>query len=220
MEIVIFILEMLGLISFAITGALEGIKSKMDLFGVVILGVVTALGGGLIRDLFLGNLPPYTFRHPIYLYIPIITSLTVFIFVYYTNSEHPKPRGKMFEELLLLFDSIGLALFTILGMNVAYDLQNNYSAAFYIFLGLITGVGGGLIRDVLSRKMPYIFVRNVYASASIIGAIIYVFLRRTSINYNLSMIIAMVIIFVIRILSNRLDWHLPVATGRKNESGD
>ncbi|MDO4778699.1 MAG: trimeric intracellular cation channel family protein [Tissierellia bacterium] len=209
MENYIFILEILGIIAFAVTGAIEGIRSGMDLLGVIILGIITALGGGLIRDVFLGIRPAYSFQKPVYIYVAISTAVIVFGFSYYRQNVKGKKIAKIFEELLLFFDSMGLSLFTILGINMALSLSKDYTSAFYIFIGVITGVGGGVVRDLLTMKMPYILVRNIYASASIIGATIYLYLIKSFMDPGIAMILAMFVIFTIRTLAAKRGWNLP-----------
>lgn len=206
----IFILEIIGVLAFSITGALDAIESKTDLLGVLILGVTTAVGGGLIRDIVLGINPPKSFVSPIYVYIALAASLATFLFLYLNRNVLGNNVSKFFDTMLTTTDAIGLSVFTILGMNVAYELNYDYRGLVYIFVGLITGVGGGILRDVLSRKIPYVLERNIYASASIIGALLYYYFRsHTDIGVYLAMIISMLVIFSIRMYAASKDLSLP-----------
>ncbi len=212
MESVISFFEILGVIVFAITGALEAIKSGLDLLGVLIIGVTTAVGGGIIRDLVLGINPPASFNDPKYIYIAGATALIVFSFAYYNKKVMGNASIKIFDKILTLTDAIGLAVFTVLGMKVAYALSYEYRGVIYVFVGLITGVGGGVIRDVLLQKVPYILEKNIYASASIIGAIIFYFMTKYGLlTEALRMEISILIIFSIRMYAARHNLDLPKA---------
>lgn len=210
MQSVISFFEIVGIIVFAITGALEAIKSKMDLLGVLIIGTTTAVGGGIIRDLVLGINPPASFNNPIFIYYATSTSLIVFMIAYFNKKIMGNASVTIFDKILTVTDALGLAVFTILGMKVAYALSYEYRGVIYIFVGLITGVGGGVIRDVLLQKVPYILERNIYASASIIGAVIFYLLTKNNIlNEALRMEISILIIFVIRIYAAKHNLNLP-----------
>jgi uncharacterized membrane protein YeiH len=170
-DMIIFAFEIVGVVAFAISGALVGIKKKMDILGISILGLLVACGGGVIRDLVLGITPPMTFRNPIYATIAILTSIVVFIYM----ENAPKKRSrKMQDRIMLIMDAIGLGIFTVMGINTAYTQEQDYSWFLLIFVGVITGVGGGILRDIMAGDRPYVFVKHFYASASIIGAIVYV----------------------------------------------
>jgi len=212
MEQLISLLEIIGLLAFAITGSLEAIKAKTDLLGVVILGVVTSVGGGIIRDLVLGITPPNAFKNPIAIYIATFVSLGVFLMLYYNKKVLGNASTQYFGGLLTATDAIGLAVFTILGMNVAASISMNLRGVVFIFVGVITGVGGGVVRDVLLGKVPYILEKNVYASASILGAIIYYLLIKYSIfNSATRMMLSIGIIFVTRMIAAKNNIQLPKA---------
>lgn len=212
MEQLISLLEIIGLLAFAITGSLEAIKSKTDLLGVVILGVVTSVGGGIIRDLVLGITPPNAFKNPIAIYIATFVSLAVFVTLYYNKKVLGNTSTKYFGSLLTATDAIGLAVFTILGMNVAASISMNLRGVVFIFVGVITGVGGGVVRDVLLGKVPYILEKNVYASASILGAIIYYLLIKYQVfNSPTRMMLSIGIIFITRMIAAKNNIQLPKA---------
>lgn len=205
--------EYIGIIAFAISGALEGIKKRYDYLGVVILGIVTSTGGGMIRDLILGVNPPYSLRSGINIYLAIIVATIVFIVNLLDDNVNRWTVNKLFDETLVLSDSMGLAVFVITGMQVAYNISNSYSAILYIFVGTISGVGGGIIRDMLVSNTPYIFDGHIYASAAIIGSTAYHLLTYyTELPVRLVMIFCIILIFVIRMISYHFNLNLPRAT--------
>ncbi|MBQ8081194.1 MAG: TRIC cation channel family protein, partial [Clostridia bacterium] len=190
-------LEMVGTVAFAISGAVTALKKHMDLFGVVILGLTAAVGGGVIRDLLLGNTPPVTFREPVYALTAILTGIVVFI----------RPvRGFLMGShritglLLLISDSVGLAVFTVNGVQVAFSMNQAYSLFLIVFVGVVTGVGGGVIRDMMAGDTPYIFVKHVYASAALVGAVLCALLWG-ALGSTAAMLIGAAVIFLIRLLS-------------------
>ena len=205
MGIFILTLEIIGTVAFSLSGAAMGIRKQTDAFGVIILGLVTAVGGGVIRDLILGITPPITFYNPVYAMVSVASSLIMFLFAYF------KGKGKPFYGKILFFmDAIGLGVFTVIGVQTAYSLSADYGFFLLLFVGVITGVGGGVMRDVLVQNMPYIFVKHIYAVASLAGAIICIlFWERLSPEY--AMVLGGGAVFVIRCLSAYFKWSLPKA---------
>lgn len=205
--------EYIGIIAFAISGALEGIKKRYDYLGVVILGIVTSTGGGVIRDLILGIIPPYSLRSGINIYLAVIVATIVFIVNLLDDNVNRWTVNKLFDETLVLSDAMGLAVFVITGMQVAYNISNSYSSILYIFVGTISGVGGGIIRDMLVSNTPYIFDGHIYASAAIIGSTAYHLMTYyTGLPIRLVMIFCIILIFVIRMISYHFNLNLPRAT--------
>ena len=200
-------MEIAGTIAFAISGAVTGLKKNMDIFGISILGLTTAVGGGIIRDLLVGITPPITFRDPIYALTAIATSIIVFL---------PSVRrvvlsnGKLSSRLLLLTDSLGLAVFTVSGVQVAFSVSQSYDVFLLVFLGTVTGVGGGVMRDIMAGNTPYIFIKHIYACAAILGALLCALLWRT-VGSGYAMLIGLCAIFILRLLSAHFRWSLPKA---------
>lgn len=193
------ILEIIGTIAFSVSGAVVGIRKKMDILGVVTLGIVTAVGGGIIRDVVIGEVPPTAFRNPIYTIIAIVVAAIAFLpFI--------SKKINLDHFIWVLADSIGLGAFTIIGVSAGYKFDNLFLE---VFLGVITGVGGGVIRDICSRSIPMIFVKHFYACPCIIGAIVCAVLGRY--NSNLAMLIGFIVILVLRLLAAKFKWHLPKA---------
>jgi uncharacterized membrane protein YeiH len=213
MAVFILALEIIGTVAFAVSGAMTGLKKRMDIFGVAILGLTTAVGGGIMRDLILGITPPKTFQTPLYALIAVGTAIVVFI-----PPVHRWLTRRMFDQILIVMDALGLGIFTVVGIRTAFDLSNDFGGFLLIFVGVVTGVGGGIIRDVLAGDTPYIFVRHIYAVASIIGSVVCVVLWRFT-DSVYAMLAGMVIIVVIRMLSAHFKWNLPRARGiGENES--
>lgn len=207
MDLFITVFQMIGTVAFAASGALTAMHKKMDLLGVIVLGVVTAVGGGIIRDLLLGITPPLTFRDPLAVMVAIAVSVILFI---------PKIRHllmhnqRVFDTSLLIMDSVGLGIFTVMGIWNALDFSPERSTFLLIFVGVITGVGGGVLRDVLAGNTPYIFVKHVYACASLLGAVICTLLWRVVPSYA-AMLTGVLTVLILRLLSAYFRWNLPRA---------
>lgn len=205
-ETVIFILEIIGTIAFAWSGAITGIKKEMDIFGVAILGTVTAVGGGIIRDLILGKTPPTTFLHPVYALVAVAVSIIAFIpFVRREFLKHKK-RNDLF---MLVMDSLGLGIFTVVGIGVAYEIAA-FNIMLFAFVGMITGVGGGMLRDMMAGQTPYIFVKHFYACASLIGALLTIAIIPFC-GITPAMLIGAAVIIILRFLAAYYRWSLPRA---------
>jgi len=205
----IFIIEIIGTIAFASSGAMVGIKKQMDLLGVCVLGMTTAVGGGMIRDLILGVNPPVMFQNPTYALIAIAFSVLIFCGLYFFQNKliNNKVQG-VYDKLMMIFDSLGLGLFTVVGVTTAINIGYETTGFLQIFVGVLTGVGGGVLRDIMAGNTPYIFVKHVYASASIIGAIVCVLVERWFGELP-AMLIGAAVVFVIRILAAHFKWNLP-----------
>lgn len=207
MSTFILLVELLGTLAFAASGAMTGIKKNMDIFGVCILGLTTAVGGGVIRDIILGNTPPATFQNPLYATVAVITSLILFL----PQVRHLLMRNPAaFDWALRLMDSLGLGIFTVVGIRMAYAHQPRASAFLLVFVGVVTGVGGGVLRDIMAGDTPYIFIKHVYASASLVGALLCGLLWH-HLGEMPSMLLGAGVVLVIRILSAHYRWNLPRA---------
>ena len=204
-DVLVFLLELIGTVAFAVSGAIVGIKKQMDLFGVIVLGICTAVGGGIVRDLILGVTPPVTFQNPVYTLTAAAVSVLMFL-------PHMRARiGRhepVFDRLLLVMDAVGLGVFTVVGVQCAYQQSEDYTLFLLIFVGLITGVGGGVLRDVFSGERPYIFVRHFYACASIVGALICALCWR-ALGGNAAMLFGAAVVVVLRLLAAYYHWNLP-----------
>ncbi|MBP5621528.1 MAG: trimeric intracellular cation channel family protein [Thermoguttaceae bacterium] len=200
-------LEIVGTVAFAISGAVVGIQKKMDIFGVCILGLTTAVGGGVLRDLILNISPPAAFLNPSFTLISILVSILTFIPAFRNALEYNR---RTYDVLMLVMDSIGLGLFTVVGVQTALVSEVGANAFLATFVGALTGVGGGLMRDVFAGDPPSIFVKDFYACASIIGAWTCVLLWPT-VGENAAMITGASSTIVLRLLAAKYQWSLPKA---------
>lgn len=203
-----FICEVLGTAAFSVSGALTAVKHRMDIFGVAVLGIVTALGGGLMRDIILNISPPSLFANTLYLSIAVVSALVVFFILAKTRNLAVFITGKIFNWLLNVTDAIGLGMFTVIGVNIAVEAHQGYQPVFYIFLGMLTGVGGGVIRDILAGTIPKILNKHIYAVASLAGAVLYYY-AQLFIESDGIIFIAAGAVIVIRILADYYCWNLP-----------
>lgn len=203
----VFVFEIIGTIAFAVSGAMTGLAKKMDVFGIAILALVTAVGGGAIRDVVLGNTPPMTFRHPVYALVAVATGIIIFI---------PAVRNllaksqKVFDRVLLIMDSLGLGIFTVMGIRTAINAGQKDNVFLLVFVGVITGVGGGLLRDMMAGNTPYIFVKHIYACASLAGALACVALWNAA-GATAAMVVSAAVVITIRFLAAHFKWSLPKA---------
>ena len=204
----IFITEIIGIIAFAISGAIVGIKKHFDLFGIIVLGVITAVGGGALRDITLGIIPPTMFKNPIYVFVAFMTSCVTFGVAAIVRVKFNKNK-QFFVEVVNFFDAIGLGVFAVTGTNTAIVHGFEHNAFLAIFVGVITGIGGGMVRDVLAGKVPFVLFKDIYASAAIVGAGIYYFMYTNHYNPILSVVLAIVITIVIRMLASYYHLGLP-----------
>ncbi len=207
-EIVVFVMEMLGTIAFAASGAMAGVGRGMDIFGVCVLGVVTSVGGGIIRDIVLGIIPPGVFQDPVYAAVATVTSCVVFLVLYLKRELLEGHFREAYDKVMLVMDSIGLGIFTVVGVNTGIRSGYVEETFLLVFLGTITGVGGGLLRDMMAGVPPYIFVRHVYACASIVGAIVCVYSYRIFGAVE-AMVVSSAVVILIRYLAAHYHWNLP-----------
>lgn len=214
-DTVTLILEINGTIAFAISGALVGIEKRMDILGVAILGATTAVGGGIMRDLLLGSTPPQALQHPLYLIIAVCSAIVIF----FSRIRSALRRNRvLFDAVLLVMDSIGLGVFTSVGIGAAKQLGSGMFIS--TFVGVVTGVGGGVMRDIMSGDIPFVFRKYFYCSASIIGAVVTAALWDT-IGAVPAMLLGAAVIVLLRFLAARFRWRLPRAvTDGDIDAGD
>jgi len=192
------IADLIGVAVFAASGASAGVAKRLDVFGVVFVGVVAALGGGIIRDLLIGAIPPYALTHWPYIVVAVAASLLLFWF---------HPQFDRLRRTVLVLDAAGLGLFTATGTLLARDAGLPIVGA--AIIGMITGIGGGLMRDVLTGEIPIVLRREIYAVASLFGAAVVLTLQFTEVPRAANVTITAVIVFAIRIVSLRRHWSAP-----------
>lgn len=207
-EILMFIMELLGTVSFAVSGTLVAISCGLDLFGVLTVGTITAVGGGIIRDVIIGQIPPTIFSKPEVLLIAIMTALIVFI-IAYINSKRINDLSKKIDNINIFFDAVGLAAFSVTGVEVTCTAGYNKNIVLVFVLGVITGVGGGVLRDVLVNEKPYILVKHIYAIASLLGAVAYYVIGIHFSHELVGTIVSVLLTVTIRMLAAKFHWNLP-----------
>ena len=202
------ILEIIGTAAFAISGAMIAIDKGADIFGVLFLAVITALGGGIIRDTLLGNTPPIMFTS--YMYVAVAAGCGLLIFALaYANIERYAKLYDWMDKVVNIFDAVGLAVFTVSGVNLAAAHYGMGMPLLLCLMGMTTGVGGGMLRDVLTSSMPMVLKSRIYAVASLSGALMYYILLRSLVPAAPAAIIACVLIFALRMLDTVFNWNLP-----------
>ena len=221
-DLIIFIIEIIGCISFGTSGAIKAIRSNTDILGVWILTLIEAFGGGLIRDLVISSYPPFIFWNKEYhlmALVIIITSLLLFIIGYNRKTAHLIEKHRH-DSWIYYLDAIGIAAFCVSGLTIAYKwvpveagLVGSY--VFVITLGVTTGVGGGMLRDIFMGRIPSVFQKHFYMTPCILGCLGYMLLASLGVAHIISSIICFTIIIVLRFLAIKFQWNLPVAKGYK-----
>ncbi|MDC1464639.1 trimeric intracellular cation channel family protein [Polaribacter sp.] len=198
---VIYVLDILGTFAFAISGALVALDKKFDIFGVIIIAFVTAVGGGMLRDVLINAHPINWIGDLNYLYIIFLAVLFTFLF---------KSKIAHLSKTMFLFDTIGISVFTLLGLQkgLSYDLHPIIA----IIMGMISAVFGGVLRDVLTAKIPLIFEKEVNASACLAGGISYLILNCFKVDENINFIISAIVIASIRAIAVKFHLELPKIT--------
>lgn len=205
---IIKVMEIIGTIAFALSGSIVAISSGLDVFGVTFLACITAFGGGIVRDLLLGINPPAIFSNFIIFFLAIGVALLTFVIAYILKKKFNIFKAKI-EIINNIFDAIGLAAFVVIGSEIACSNSFMNNGLTIVFSGMITGIGGGIFRDVLIDTTPYIFKKHIYAIAAIIGGITYFILRSYTKNIQIASLTSMLLIFVIRMLATKYRWSLP-----------
>lgn len=205
---IFYIAEIIGTIAFAISGAMIAIERGLDLFGVVFLAITTALGGGTIRDVLLGHFPPRMFYSYQYLSISAVCAFAVFVFMYHRKSRMDR-RRLLFEKYINIFDAIGLGIFAVIGTQVSIEAGFGENAFLCIFLGMTTGCGGGIIRDLLSHETPYVLKKHIYAIAAIVGSSTFYLAHRMIGEDTFAVCLGVGVTIVIRMLATYYKWNLP-----------
>ena len=194
----ISILDYLGTVAFAVTGASKAISHQADIFGIIVLATVVGVAGGITRDVIFGRFPT-AFSDPIYISMTVIVGVVMF-FLY------TKFKSKM--NIWLVFDAIGLGVFSILGASIAYQVVGMEFLPM-LFAGTITAIGGGILRDVFVREIPIVFVKEVYAVASIIGIVVFYGILNAGVEIQVASVIGIVVSTGTRLLAMKYNWNLP-----------
>lgn len=194
----LLVVYLLAITAEAMSGALAAGRRNMDVFGVAVIAFVTALGGGTIRDVVLGNFPIGWTQHPEYVYLVILAGLATTWLARFMH--HMK-------NLFLMLDAMGLVAFSLIGCNVA--LQLDYPVVVVIMAGMLTGICGGILRDVLCNQVPVVFCRELYASVSLFVCALFLALRSSGVDADLNTLVCFIVGFGFRMLALRWSWKLP-----------
>jgi len=197
----IYAFDLFGTMAFAVTGAFKAIEHKSDIVGIVILSIITGVAGGTIRDVIIGRFPPNSISDPFYVAICVASAVVLF-FLY--------PHLQKHWNLFLKFDAIGLGVFSITGATFAYHIFGlNFLAI--AFAGILTAVGGGILRDVFVNEMPIIFVKELYATASFVGVLFFYGLLVVGTPLFGASVVGIVATTVLRLVAMKYNWNLPRA---------
>lgn len=208
MDEFIFILELIGTVAFASSGAMIAIEKKMDIFGVNVLGATTAVGGGIMRDIILGLTPPGAFSHPVYVLVAALTSTILFVIAYAKPTAfESRVKTDYYDKLMFWCDTAGLGIFTVVGIQAAVRAVGRENVFFFVFIGTLTGVGGGVLRDIMAGETPYILVKHIYACAAIAGGIVCV-VGRTAFGEAYGTILGLAATVLLRFLAAHFRWNL------------
>lgn len=200
--------ELIGTVAFAVSGVLVGIGSGLDIFGVLFLGVMTATGGGIVRDCMIGKFPPSVFSESYLIAAAAGAAALVFLAAFIKRKEFIKFKERT-ERINNIFDAAGLAAFSVSGARIAFDAGFGDNMLFAVLMGMMTGVGGGIARDVLADKTPYVLKKHIYALASVAGSMIYCIIRKNFGESVYCTVISALSVFVIRMLATKFRWKLP-----------
>ncbi len=206
-DIFIAVMEVIGTVAFAVSGALVAIAGSLDLFGVIFVGCITSVGGGILRDILMGQFPAGIFSNTPVLALAALTALLVFVVSYFKRRSFGDFKKRL-DVVNNYFDAVGLAVFTVIGVEKAGEAGFGGHFVFAVCMGMLTGVGGGILRDILVDQTPFVLKKHIYAVASITGACAYFFLK-TYIDKPVAVLISVGIIIVLRLFATRFRWQLP-----------
>ncbi|MBQ7986177.1 MAG: trimeric intracellular cation channel family protein [Clostridia bacterium] len=202
------VLSFIGVAAFAASGAMAGVAKKADLLGVIILAATTATGGGVLRDILLGFIPPKVFLEPTYFFMAVAVALVLFSFAYFYYDEYLKKEG-FIDKANNIFDALGLGIFVALGTQTAIDSGYSENMFLSVMIGTLTGVGGGFLRDIMILRVPVILRKHFYATAALLGSMVFYLMHLLSIKYSYSLTISALVTFLLRMFATRFHWNLP-----------
>lgn len=205
---VLFIMELIGTVAFSCSGAMTAIRKKLDLLGIIILGVITAVGGGMLRDILVGIHPPTLFIRPVYVTFAVAAAVAMFLAMKSRRLSKLLLEAEYYDWTMNLLDAVGLGAFTVVGVDTAVSAGFTQNLFLTVFLGVITGVGGGLLRDMMACEIPAILKKHIYACASLAGGLCYALIT-FYIPSDIALIISAALVIVIRLLARHYKWNLP-----------
>ena len=208
LETIIAAADAIGVIAFAVSGALLAAEKNFDIFGILVLGLLTAFGGGVVRDLLLGAVPPVFFTSYTSALLAVLASLAVFLVCRFGGRLKPGV-GVDIAAVVNVFDAVGLGIFAVTGVNMAIEHGFADNPLLCITVGTLTGIGGGIIRDIMAGEVPSVLRKNVYALAAILGAACYYYLIYFGVSVLPAVLTAAGLTVALRLLATYFHWHLP-----------
>ena len=193
----LFILELIATAALALSGAVLGLRKRLDIFGVSVLALVAGLAGGIIRDIILGLTPPLAFTSPIYAAVALATAILAYIIL----RRVVQCNRCVFERIYLISDAIGLGIFTATGVVTAFNAGFSGNIFLLVLVGIVTGVSGGVLRDLLAFERPVLIFKRLYALAPLVGAVLCVLLILSGVGQTVAIIASAVVAFLVRLLS-------------------
>lgn len=204
LQATVLVLDLFGTMAFAVTGAFKAIEHKADIVGIIILATITGVAGGTLRDIVMGHFPPHSVSDPYYVIITVSTAVVIFFL-------HPKVQKHW--NIFLKFDAIGLGVFTAIGATFAYQAYGMNFLAIAL-AGMLTAVGGGILRDMFVNEVPIVFVKELYASASFLGVVVFYLVLATVSNLEAATVSSIVVVTLLRLVAMKYNWNLPKARER------
>lgn len=208
MHTLFLVLELIGVVAFSVSGAMVSVKKNMDIFGIVLLGLLTAFGGGILRDCLLGCTPPAFFTNYWMILAGTVAAIAVFM-VARLLKERYFSNELAIERINNVFDALGLGAFAVTGSRIAMDAGFERQWFLVLSMGLVTAIGGGLIRDLMLREIPFVLNRRIYAIAALEGAAAYYLLQLAGAEEFLSASLGIALTFLMRMLATKYKWNLP-----------
>ncbi len=201
-EVFIYVLDLLGTAAFAVTGAVKAVEHKGDIFGIIVLATVVGVAGGVTRDVIFGRFPN-SFSDPIYVGITVAIGVATFFLF---------SQFKKRLNVWLIFDAVGLGVFSVVGATIAYEIVG-LSFLPIVFGGVITAIGGGILRDIIVRDIPIVFVKEIYAVASLVGILVFYLILSVGADLYVATIVGLVVATGLRLVAMKLNWNLPRVKG-------
>ena len=209
MSTILAVIEIIGVLSFSISGALLAIDKEIDFLGVIFLSLITSFGGGILRDLCIGNTPPLFFSMYTLIIVSVVTATVIFVLAAVFKKQYVK-NEKFVQVINNYFDALGLGVFVISGVQLCIDagFENPF---LIIVMGMLSGTGGSMIRDVILNEVPALMRKRIYLAAAIAGGSLYYVMTVSRVNEIVSVATSVFLIVAIRILATVFKWNLPKA---------
>ena len=219
LDTIITVIEIIGVVSFSISGSIVAIDKEMDFIGVIFLAMITSFGGGVMRDLIIGRTPAVFVSMPLYVIISIATSVTVFVLASVFKRVYVR-KEELVTQINNFIDAAGIGAFTVSGVRLCLDVCPEKGAFLAIMMGMIASIGGGMVRDVCLRDIPFVFRKRIYALASLSGAVLYYLIAVYAFGGSeageiIASILGILLVFFVRVFATVFKWNMPKAINFK-----